>query len=549
MSTPSTMIHVLFLLTFHHLFSQSLAADAQQWRSRSIYQVVTDRFALQDVSDGTAYNTLCNTSALQYCGGTWRGIIDHLDYIQGMGFDAIWISPPFSNVEGKTPYGEAYHGYWTQDFTSLNPQFGTVDDLKNLSSSLHSRGMYLMLDIVVNHMVSPRPANLTAIRFPNSTTVKNTTDLYPFTDLSDFHPLCWITDYSNQTEVEQCWLGNEEMPWADVDTENPDVVSTLNDWVNNVISDFSVDGLRLSTVKYVAKDFWQSFTSQAGIFTIGEVFSNDANYTSAYTKVMDAVLDYPTWFELVPAFLSPQGNFSALTDAVQQTQKLYQSGAFMTGSFLENHDQPRFRSMTNDTALLANAMVWPFVHDGIPILYYGQEQGLAGGEPPSNQEALWQTRYDTEHPNYVMATSLNQARKAAITSEKYFLTTPMQFVDANDENTLVVSKPPMLALFTNAGSGSGRTILWNVTHSVFKSREQLVDVLTCRTYLSGDNGGVTIPSDEGMPKVLMPASSIQGSPDLCPQSQVSSATRHRYPTASWAIVALCFLVTAVVAFT
>ena len=120
---------VLCILTFQigFLSLQSSAADAQQWRSRSIYQacltpfslgvgystafqVMTDRFALQDVSDGTAYNVPCNTSALQYCGGTWRGIIDHLDYIQGMGFDAIWISPPFSNVEGQTPMGEAYHG-------------------------------------------------------------------------------------------------------------------------------------------------------------------------------------------------------------------------------------------------------------------------------------------------------------------------------------------------------------------------------------------------------------------------------------------------------
>lgn len=72
---------------------------------------MTDRFAIQDTSDGTAYSVLCDTSALQYCGGTWRGIIDHLDYIQGMGFDAIWISPPFANVEGQTPLGEAYHGY------------------------------------------------------------------------------------------------------------------------------------------------------------------------------------------------------------------------------------------------------------------------------------------------------------------------------------------------------------------------------------------------------------------------------------------------------
>ncbi|KAF9221280.1 glycoside hydrolase family 13 protein [Gyrodon lividus] len=529
---------VLFLLTFGgFFFRESSAADAQQWRSRSIYQVVTDRFALQDVSDGTAYNMPCNTSALQYCGGTWRGIIDHLDYIQGMGFDAIWISPPFANVEGPTPFGEAYHGYWPQDLSSLNPHFGTVNDLRNLSASLHSRGMYLMLDIVVNHMVSQRPINVTA--------------MYPFSDLSDFHDLCWITDYSNQTEVEQCWLGNESMPWADVNTENPEVMGALNDWITDVITDFGVDGLRLSTVKYVARDFWRSFTAQAGIFTMGEIFSVDASYTSPYTQVMDAVMDYPTWFELVPAFLSPQGDFNALKNIVKQSQDLYTSGAFMTGSFLENHDQPRFNFLTNDTALQANAMVWPFIHDGIPILYYGQEQGLSGGEIPSNQEALWQTRYDTEHPLYFMATSLNQARKAAITSENYFLTTPasMQFLDANEDNTLVVSKPPMLALLTNVGTQPTTSVRWNVTHPVFKSRERLVDILTCRTYISGENGGVSIQSDGGMPKVLMPASSLQRSPSLCPQSaDVGSAIRSTGIAVSWLSVILSFIIAAGVIF-
>ena len=254
---------------------------------------MTDRFALQDLSDGTAYNVPCNTSALQYCGGTWRGIIDHLDYVQGMGFDAIWISPPFANVEGPTPMGEAYHGYvccivytlypdvdrprssyWPQDLSSLNSHFGTAKDLKNLSDSLHARGMYLMLDIVVNHMVSSPPFNVTAVEIAmNDSTgpVKNTTGVYPFTDVSDFHPVCWITDYSNQTEVEQCWLGNESMPWADVDTENTEVIGTLNNWIAAVTGDFGVDGLRLSTVKFVSTEFWNTFTTQAGIFTLGEV--------------------------------------------------------------------------------------------------------------------------------------------------------------------------------------------------------------------------------------------------------------------------------------
>jgi alpha-amylase len=129
------------------LASTVTAATPAQWAGRSIYQLLTDRFARTDGS--TTY--ACDPSARVYCGGTWQGIISHLDYIQGMGFSAVWISPITLNLPETTPYGEAYHGYWQQNIDALNPNFGTAEDLKALSSALHTRGMYLMVDVVVNH--------------------------------------------------------------------------------------------------------------------------------------------------------------------------------------------------------------------------------------------------------------------------------------------------------------------------------------------------------------------------------------------------------------
>ena len=113
------------------------AASPAEWRSRSIYQLLTDRFARPDGST----TATCDTAAGKYCGGTWTGIIDRLDYIQGMGFDAVWISPVTKNIEGDTAYGEAYHGYWQQDLYDLNSHYGSKDDLKALSQALHARGM------------------------------------------------------------------------------------------------------------------------------------------------------------------------------------------------------------------------------------------------------------------------------------------------------------------------------------------------------------------------------------------------------------------------
>lgn len=67
--------------------------------------MVTDRFANSNDSD-----TSCDTSDQKYCGGTWDGITNHLDYIQNMGFDAIWISPVVANIVADTGEGEGYHG-------------------------------------------------------------------------------------------------------------------------------------------------------------------------------------------------------------------------------------------------------------------------------------------------------------------------------------------------------------------------------------------------------------------------------------------------------
>ena len=77
----------------------------------------------------------------EYCGGTYQGVIKQLDYIQGMGFDAIWISPVTYQLPEKTRWGYAWHGYWQQDLYRLNEHFGTVEDLKALSKALHDRDM------------------------------------------------------------------------------------------------------------------------------------------------------------------------------------------------------------------------------------------------------------------------------------------------------------------------------------------------------------------------------------------------------------------------
>ncbi|KAI0055861.1 alpha-amylase [Artomyces pyxidatus] len=508
----------------------TLAANAADWSTRSIYQLITDRFA---TTNDAALP--CDSNARRYCGGTWQGIIKHLDYIQHMGFDAVWISPVSANIDNATAaQGEAFHGYWTKDLTTLNKHFGDDDDLKALSAALHKRGMYLMLDVVVNHMASP-------------TMPPDFNNFYhPFTDQSYFHKQCFVGESLDETTIEQCWLGDPSLPLPDLNTENSTVVNMLQTWIHDLVQTYGVDGLRIDTVKHIRKDFWPAWVQSAGVFTMGEVLINDTDFAAPFTQVIDAILDYPTYFPLVQAFVTPQGKFSTAVNMLTKAQQSYKNGLFRTGSFIENHDQPRFQSMTKDPGLVRNAMTFPFVHDGIPITYYGQEQGYQGSSDPYNREALWFAAYQQEKPLVQHYKLMNAARKEAIASSSSFLTTPMKFL-AIEDNSMAVSKPPMLGLFTNVGSETSDSVTWNVD-SVYQPNEELVDVLTCTKVTANGQGGVSVMSLYGMPQVLMPVSSIAQGGAICPALATgtrakNSGVKLRSVSVAWAgiIASVLFL--------
>lgn len=124
-----------------------------------------------------------------------------------MGFDAIWISPVTKQVPGDQPGAAGYHGYWQQDLYSIEPHFGTAKELKALSDDLHDRGMYLMVDVVVNHNGWKG-------------TVENVdySVFNPFDDQSYFHPYCDINFdevYTNEVRWQptDCTLRSQLTPY------------------------------------------------------------------------------------------------------------------------------------------------------------------------------------------------------------------------------------------------------------------------------------------------------------------------------------------------
>jgi alpha-amylase len=299
---------------------------------------MTDRFARTDGS--TTYP--CNTTAGLYCGGTWRGTINQLDYIQGMGFDAVMISPIIENLDGHVYYGEAYHGYWPLDLYSLNSHFGTHQDLLDLSDALHSRGMYLMMDTVLNNMAYMTNGS-------NPATSIDYSIFTPFNNADYFHPYCKISNWENFTNAQLCQTGDTYVALPDLFTEHEDVQKTLEDWAKDTMKTYSVDGLRIDAAKHVSPGFLKNFDDSTTTFMTGEVLQSEVDIICNYqTNYLGSMPNYPVYYSMLTAFTA--GNVSDLALKVAQMKAACPDVTSLV-SFSENHDVERIASFDDDMAV------------------------------------------------------------------------------------------------------------------------------------------------------------------------------------------------------
>ncbi|KAI6602090.1 hypothetical protein ACKVWC_010890 [Pyricularia oryzae] len=404
----------------------------------------------------------------QYCGGTFKGLQSKLDYIRGMGFDAIWISPVVENHKG------GYHGYWAKDLYAINPKYGTADDLKSLIKAAHDKGFLFMVDVVANHMGNgPISENKPA----------------PLNQESSYHPECKI-DYSNQQSVERCRLGN--LP--DLNTEDPKIRTLLTDWIKWIVSEFKVDGLRIDTVKHVEKGFWPGFAWASGVYTLGEVYSEDVDYLAGYDKTMGGFFNFPVYKSLgryLQQGQSPQG----LVDNHDKITRKF-SDPTTLANFLDSHDDPRWLSKNRDAALLKNALAYVLLARGIPVVYYGTEQGFSGGADPWNREDLWRARYRTDGDLYRAISRLSGVRAGAgglpADDQIHLLVNKNSYAFSRDGGGVVV-------LTTNRGSGFNGQECFD-TRGVTATWE---DKFGSGTYTSDESGKVCVQVKNGEPVVLV----------------------------------------------
>ncbi|KAF4210361.1 hypothetical protein CNMCM8980_004292 [Aspergillus fumigatiaffinis] len=455
----------------------------------------------------------------KYCGGSWAGIIDKLDYIQDLGFTAIQISPVVENIPDNTKYGEAYHGYWPKNLYALNEHFGTADELHRLVSEVHRRDMYLIVDVVINDMAQAVNGSM-----KDDPSLKiDYSQLFPFDDEKYYHPFCAITDWTDPKMYKDCWFAVETVALPDLNTGDTSVTTMIGDWIKQLVGNYSIDGLRIDAALHMDDDYVSSFSKAAGLFTIGEVSNGDTSLVCKYEDLVSSVLNYPLYYALIQAFTA--GNMLGLTESVRAVQKDCKDFTLLE-TFVENHDLPRFASLTNDTTLAKNAMAFNILSDGIPQVYQGQEQHMPGNYTPFNRGALWTTNYDTTSPLFKLTATLNKLRNHAISIDNRYVANHSIELHS-DNSTYATRKGPegaqIVSIFSNQGSNGGKYQL--ALKDAYAPGTEVMEVLGCSKLTANDVGNLTVDMDAGEPRVFFPVAQLNNS-GLCgfeKQKTVSSS--------------------------
>jgi len=196
----------------------------------------------------------------------------------------------------------------------------------------------------------------------------------------------------------------------------------------------------------------------------------------------------------------------------------------LLGTFSENHDQPRFASLTGDMSQARNVLTFTLLTDGIPIVYEGQEQhynAQGGSSDPYNREALWFSSYNTSSPLYTLTSTLNAARKHAASDDASYLTAHASTI-YTDPTTLAVRKGKMVLVLSNKGA-DGSAYNQSIP-AAYAGGAGVTELLTCNTLTADSSGHLDVPMASGQPRVYYPTSSLSGS-GLCGAKKKKKARR------------------------
>lgn len=417
-------------------------------------------------------------------GGTFNGIREQLDYLKALGVGAIWLSPVIKNCQYEDT---TYHGYGFQDFLQVEPRFASdpqaaklnpqlaEDELRALMDAAHARNIYVIFDIVLNHVgnvfgyvlngednaaEAPGRQEVYPIRWHDASGQASFADFNGGNAVADDAAI-WPVELQRNELFRRKGQGGEEggdfsslkelvtdFSEATASSQTFPVRDTLILAYQYLIARYDVDGFRIDTLKYIEADFARVFANamrefslsigKKNFFTFGEVFDEEEKInqfigrTTSLTDEpigVDAALDFPLFFRL-PSVAKGLAAPAVIKDMYQH-RKAVESNILSTHgdatnyfvTFLDNHDMrqrfyysnPNNPGQFDRQATLGIACL--FALQGIPCLYYGTEQGLHGhgNSDAAVREALWgkgANAFDPAHPFYEAVRQLSAVRAA-----------------------------------------------------------------------------------------------------------------------------------------
>lgn len=396
------------------------------WREQFIYFLLVDRFhnnavTIPHYDPETAKKGRDPEQGNIVQGGNLKGITAKLDYIRNLGTTCLWISPVIRN---RRNYPYDYHGYAPQNFLDVDPRFGTLRDLQELIRQAHARGMYVIMDIVINHTGdnwtyegnTGRPFNPDGQHpFGAWRRADGSTHGGPLGEDDAVWPVEFQNPewYKRRGEIND-WMNPDQAVNADflslktLNASRDDVIGALINVYKYWIAAADFDGYRVDAVKHVEDTSVAVFCNaireyalsigKENFFLFGEVVGDD-NIIERYLgrnamvggpmeplKSLDACLDFPQYFvldEVIKGLAPP----SALIERFERLSSSYPDhgeASYYFVTFVDNHDQMArpYRRFLHGNPFQQQAVQvigYLLTSKGIPCIYYGTEQGFDGG--------------------------------------------------------------------------------------------------------------------------------------------------------------------------
>ena len=357
---------VVFFLSTVQLFSQSVKSRNE------IYYEIFIRSFYDSNNDGI---------------GDINGIRQKLDYLQNLGITGIWITPVHPSP--------TYHKYDVVDYYGIDKEYGTIEDYKLLVKEAHSKGIKILIDLVVNHTSSEHPWFKASCN--NDPKYK---DFYVWSKTESGNN--WHKNPMNPQEKYFAFFW-EKMP--DLNFDNKEVREEVKKIGRYWLKDIGVDGYRIDAAQHVYEPndtiknniWWTEFRNDMlkinpNVYLLGEVWNKDSIVATYFKSSLDGCFN----FDLSKAIIQcvEKNDASNYVNKLQSIHQLYRSynPNFRDVIFISNHDQDRYRSTFNgDTAKTKIAFAMLMTLPGIPFLYYGEEIGMLGKSPDEfrREPFLW----------------------------------------------------------------------------------------------------------------------------------------------------------------